>query len=95
MKVSANLLFLLEFFLGWKDSNLRMAGSKPFIGSKQINNLLTPLEIPFPFNTLGYPKLSLGACGKPRHLCDPVPMESREGRQKRAHIPEPAVCILP
>ena len=48
-----------EFWLGWKDSNLRMAGSKPSIGPNKINNLLTILEIRFPSTPLGSPSLSL------------------------------------
>jgi len=44
-------------WLGWKDSNLRMAGSKPAIPSICISNLLIHMEPAIPSNTPESPLL--------------------------------------
>jgi hypothetical protein len=38
------------FWLGWQDSNLRMAGSKPAVIASIINKLLTILTEIFPYS---------------------------------------------
>ena len=47
----------LHFWLGWQDSNLRMAGSKPAIILSIINKLLTVLTEIFPSSPFDSPSL--------------------------------------